>query len=284
MYPRPRLARQIFMLCILLPALPCGAVRCAPPETGAMISFTVAVDSGTGVSVDVYTPEHAGALLGDVLVLPGWNHPRARWQHETRILALARERGFRLVFPEMGKTNYESRYFPETVLKWAPVPGGAWVRDALIPALQERGILKPGGKNFLLGYSTGGRGVLLVSLQNLGLFRAGASLSGDCDQTLLPSEPLYTEQYGAFAQNGARWKAVDNPLTSIAEWRMPLYLGHGKKDAVCPYAQTEIFYNALRAHYPLLRTVLHLDAGAAHDFAYWDSELPAVFDFFRDTE
>jgi putative tributyrin esterase len=257
------------------------------PADGGIITIRVPEDTAssagaiTGIPVDIFTPACGKSLKGDVLVLPGWNHARARWQNETRIMNLARERCFRLVFPEMGKTNYESEYFPETILKWAATPGGAWVRDMLIPALQKNGVLLKGGKNFLVGYSTGGRGVLMVSLQNPELFTAGASLSGDCDQTLLPDDPLYTEQYGPFTRFRDRWKKIDNPLTQISEWRMPLYLGHGKKDTVCPWSQTQIFCDEVRRRHPRLRIELHLVENAVHDFAYWDSELPAVFDFFE---
>ncbi len=285
----PSLKNALFPLVVmLLIAAQCACREGAPiPAGGSLVTLKVPErtestgGAAAAIPVDIFTPSCAGALRGDVLVLPGWNHSRTRWQKETRIMNLARERRFRLVFPEMGKTNYETAYFPETILKWAATPGGAWVRDMLIPALQKNGLLTNGGKNYLVGYSTGGRGVLLVSLQNPGLFTAGASLSGDCDQTLLPDEPLYTEQYGPYKQFRERWTRVDNPMTDIAVWRMPLYLGHGKKDTVCPWSQTQVFYDAVRTTHPNLRILLHLEETAAHDFAYWNSELPAVFDFFQ---
>jgi len=113
------------------------------------------------IPVDIYTPEDKKPVA-DVLVLNGWSFPRDDWQKKTRILKSAKEKGFRLIFPEMGKTNYESDYFPETKLKWSTTPGGKWVREFLLPALQQNGILIKGGKNFVMGLSTGGRGAAIL--------------------------------------------------------------------------------------------------------------------------
>jgi hypothetical protein len=60
------------------------------------------------------------------------------------------------------------------------MPGGAWIKEILIPFMRDGdkcGIFNDGNNNFLLGLSTGGRGVALVSCTNPGLFRAGAAHS-----------------------------------------------------------------------------------------------------------
>lgn len=233
----------------------------------------------TLILVDVYVPDDP-SFNGDILVLPGWNFPRDDWYRRTDIRSFADKKSFRLIFPDMGKTLYESRYYPETKMKWAATPGGRWVKECLIPAMQKRGLLLPGGKNYLLGLSTGGRGVALVSLGNPGLFRAGASLSGDFDQSAIPGDRLMTAVYGPFARFRDRWIGEDNAQKRIAEWKMPVYLSHGRMDRVVPFSQTETFYRALRKAWPDLTVVFHDPDGAGHDYAYWGSELGPVFDFF----
>lgn len=240
--------------------------------------------SARRIPVDVYVPEGEGRYRGDVLVLPGWNFPRTEWQRKTGLLIIARDKRLRLIFPEMGKSLYESRYFPETRLRWAATPGGLWVKELLIPELQRYGFLVPGGRNFLLGLSTGGRGVALVHLSNPGVFKAGAALSGDFDQTAMPADRLMSSVYGPYSSFRGRWSGIDNPRKMIRSWSMPLYLGHGRRDAVVPFSQTEDFYLALKETHPKLKLIFNAPESAGHDFAYWGSEVRPVIDFFLSIE
>lgn len=244
------------------------------------ISIPASADTSekAAVPVDVYVPP-GKRPSGDVLVLPGWNFSRTEWHTKTTILILARERRLRMVFPDMLKTLYESRYFPETRMKWGPTPGGQWIRTIFIPAMREYGIFREEGANYLLGLSTGGRGVALVSLDNPGLFRAGAALSGDFDQSAMKRDRLMAAVYGPYDRFAERWTSIDNPSARILEWRMPIYLGHGKRDAVVPFDQTVAFYKALTAARPGLPLTLSAPENAGHDFAYWQSELDKAFDF-----
>lgn len=232
------------------------------------------------VPVDVYVSPDKGAQGGDILVLPGWDFPRTEWQKKTQLVSQARNLGYRLVFPEMKKTLYESEYFPETTLKWGPVPGAKWIKEILVPSLQRYGLFMPGGRNFLLGLSTGGRGVALLHLAMPDLFKGGAALSGDFDQTAMPSDNLVTAVYGAYNANRKRWTEIDNPQSGVRAWTMPIYLGHGKKDAVVPFSQTQAFFDALHEKRPDVRVQLNAPENAAHDFEYWTSEVPRVLEFF----
>jgi putative tributyrin esterase len=252
--------------------------------TTVSISASCDLPSQPGdVAVDIYVPETGDAMEGDVLVLPGWNFSRTRWQKETGILKEAESFRFRLIFPDMGRTLYESAYYTETSLKWGPCPGGRWVQKRLIPELQAIGLLRKDGINFIMGLSTGGRGVALISLNNPGLFRAGASLSGDFDQSALPADRLMTRVYGHYAEHKQRWVGADNPQMRIGEWKMPLYLGHGRKDTVVPLSQTLVFHEQLKNAHPVLKIVLNTPESAAHDFTYWGSEVGNVFSFFKDS-
>lgn len=234
------------------------------------------------IPVDIYIPG-AKEINGTILVLPGWNFSRERWHKETEILKYADKTGYRAVFPEMGVSCYESEYFPETARRWSFMPGGKWIREILIPELRKKyGILKSGDKNFLLGLSTGGRGVLLVSLQNQGLFIAGATLSGDSNQFLMPEDRLMAGQYGPYEKFKDRWLTVDNPEEAAknGKWKMPLYIGHGKADKVSPFDQSRSLYYTLKNKYPDLKVIFNEPENEGHDFKYWGSEIKPVFEFF----
>ncbi|MCP4135354.1 MAG: alpha/beta hydrolase [bacterium] len=244
-----------------------------------------AAGTGKKIKVDIFVPR-ASTVKGDLLVLPGWKFSRTRWHKETGLLTYAEKEGYRVVFPDMNTTIYESKYFPETTRKWAAMPGGMWIKKILLRRLKNTyGLFLPKKRNFLLGLSTGGRGAALVSLENPGLFTAGAALSGDYNQDKLPADRLMAAVYGPYNTCRERWTSTDNPEVRAeqGEWLMPIYIGHGKKDKVVPFSQSDSFYKTLKKKYPSLRVCFNAPEKAGHDFTYWDSELEAVFAFFADT-
>ncbi len=230
------------------------------------------------IPVDIFVPK--GKVNGDVLVLPGWNFNRKLWYQNTKLLSLAEKNGLRLIFPEMSKTLYESKYFPETTLKWSLTPGGQWIQNIFLPAMLSYGIFINGNNNYIMGLSTGGRGVAIISLNNPGLFKAGASLSGDFDQSKMPEDKLMTAVYGNFQNHKIRWETVDNPQSKIDEWIMPIYLGHGEDDHLVPPSQSINFCNAIKKAHPNLEIKCHFPEKYAHDWKYWSSEIENIIQFF----
>ncbi len=152
------------------------------------------------VAVTIYTPaplpDDTGARMrGNVLVLPGWKYDRRRWLRETPIKRLADKHRLRLIAPEMGRSIYAAEYYPETGARWNPEkPGLAWILEDLLPYLAEQGVFREGQANFLLGLSTGGRGVAQIALARPELITAASALSGDFDQTLQTGDRLIARQ------------------------------------------------------------------------------------------
>lgn len=229
------------------------------------------------IMVTIYTPP-GKIIRGNILVLPGWNHERHRWLNETSLKAQADTYKFRLICPEMNTSLYASEYFPETTLKWSDTPGLKWIQQNLIPALKTRKIFLSSQSNFVLGLSTGGRGAALVTLDNPGMFNAAAALSGDFDQTQMPNDRLMTAVYGSFQKFPERWEK-DNPVKMAKNWKTPLYLAHGTKDAVVPPSQTKLFYTVLRDQHLELDVQLKMPE-AGHDYKFWDSQISSVLKFF----
>ena len=260
-----------------LKALP----RLSPGLNEITLAADVIPDRPGRIPVTVYIPEGEGEIRGDILVLPGWNHSRHRWLKETPLLTEARKRRFRLVAPEMGKTVYASRYFPETHLKWGPLPGLEWIQKILLPEMNRSGLLEEGNPSFLLGFSTGGRGVAQLGLAEGHRFSAAASLSGDYAQELMPRDNLMTAVYGSYSSHEDRWKWVDNPGARAKEWKIPLFLAHGQKDRIVPFEQTRTFYETLVRFHPDQDIRFSKPADAGHDYTYLTGQLPAILDFFE---
>ncbi len=288
--------KQFFYPLVLVLWLFCTAanLKAVPgAEPMALIGANVGWNNNLsvdGIAYDLYIPpnyrDRASAhprLRRTLLVLPGWNYPRTSWVENSPLVEYANKYGYALILPEMLKTLYESSYYPETELKWHSVPGGKFIKEQFIPGMQTKHhLLIPGDNNFLLGLSTGGRGVALIALENPDLFVAGASLSGDFSQENTPSDRLMTLVYGSFADFPSRWQGQDNPQARVAEWKMPLYLAHGTDDDIVPESQSCLFYQALKNQ--LDNQVLieyHPISGAGHNYQFWGGQLPAVFEFFE---
>lgn len=220
---------------------------------------------------------------GTILVLHGWNLPPEEWCTKTTLCDKATEQGYCLILPDMGKSNYQKCSFPETRIEWRKEPSRFWLIDTLIPYLQkEFSLLLNGDRNFILGLSTGARGVALVVLDMPGFFKGAAALSGDYDQSKIPHDNIYNGFYGPFNKFKKRWDTIDNAVYRIKEFNTPFYLGHGKLDKVCPPEQTKLFYDSLVKYHSTLKVVLNMPANAGHDYNYWGSEVDNILNFFEE--
>ena len=238
------------------------------------------------IATDILMPPQDSVIKGTILVLPGWNFPRTDWCEKSSLCKQALAQGYCLVMPEMGKSIYPTRYYPHSRKDWLAYPTLTWLCDTLLDTLTKKYNLflpkEKGGKNFVLGLSTGGRGTVLVLMKKPELWTAGAALSGDYIPEKLPTDNLLTGVYGAFATHKDLWMGEDNPYQNVHRLKTPLYLGHGKKDAVVPVSQTELFYQKLKTTSPDMKVELRLHDSAGHDYRYWDSEVKPMLDFFNE--
>ncbi len=232
------------------------------------------------LTVYIKTPKHK-SILGSIVVLPGWNLSVLDWCTKTTFCKKALEQGYILIMPEMAKSIYSYKLFPETRKDWLVYATRQWFIDTLITYFQTNyKLLLPGQKNYVLGLSTGARGAALLCLDCPGIFMKGACLSGDYDQTQMPQDNLMTGYYGPYAKYSSRWTGKDNVVYRFKELSIPIYLGHGKADQVVPCSQTIQFADSLKKYKPNLLT-LHLDNKAGHTYPYWDSEVDNVLGFFK---
>jgi S-formylglutathione hydrolase FrmB len=217
---------------------------------------------------------------GTFLVLHGWYLPADDWCTKTSLCSKVLEKGYDIVMPDMGKSVYHEHNYPETNPEWRTCPTRRWLSDTLIPMLQkDYALLITTESNYIVGLSTGARGVALVLLDFPSLFKGAASFSGDYDQTKMQSDYLITGYYGPYETFKDRWTNIDNPTTRIKEYKTPIYLGHGKLDQVVPPEQTIMFYDSLKKYHPDLKIKLSMPDGQ-HDYYYWDSEVDNFLKFF----
>lgn len=232
-----------------------------------------------GYEVWIQTP--ADSVRGDLLLLPGWDYSNRKWCDSTDVCQTALKKGFRVIAPQMHRSVYATVYTLNTRPDLRQNPTLKWL-DSMIDFLQVgKGFFK--GKRYVLGLSTGGRGVAQICERKTGFFHAAAALSGDYNQLSMPKDNLMTLVYGSSQGEAGQkiWRTVDNPQMNCQNMKTPIYLGHGMLDRVVPVRQTTDFAMALNQKYPRLDVKLHIDHTAAHNFKYWRSELPAIWTFFE---
>ncbi len=240
-------------------------------------------------SAHIYFPRgyRKGTATRTLVLLHGYRQSPEDWARRTSVAGYADEYGFALVCPAMTTTLYESRYFPETVNRWSPVPGSEYVMEILIPFVRKRfGLAMKRNRTGIFGISTGARGALLLAARYSGDFGAAAGLSGDYDASSMRKDRILTSVFGPYEDHRERWEAEVNILARTDRLRKtPVFLGHGTRDGVVPPQQTDLLARSLarlRGSGRGYECVVEKEKsdGAGHDWSYWGALTPDVFEFF----
>ena len=238
--------------------------------------------------IRIYFPKNytTGSNCRTVIALHGYAYTSKDWESEaTSITRLANDYNIVLVCPDMGKTVYEYSYYPETTVKWGPMPGGKFVSHVLVPFIRSRyGLAQERSRTGILGVSTGGRGALLIACKNPELIGAAAGLSGDYDPSSMPRDRILTAVYGPSNDFKSRWDNDDNIMKLADNLKdTPVYLWYAAKDSVVPPDQTIMFamhLKQLQKKTGKFNATLAKDAHAAHQWRYWNRALPETMAFF----
>lgn len=215
----------------------------------------------------------AGPPRRVLVLLHGWNQAAAEWTGKTRAAELADRHACVLVCPEMGGSNYESAFYPETQLKHPAVPGTHWIGAVLVPWLARTW---PGLPVSIAGVSTGARGALLVAEHYPAAFRGVGYLSGDFDIELL-ADRLSELSYGPLARFRERWARDNTRRLAPRLAGKRVFAAHAFDDSVTPWSQTALLRTEL-ARLGVANQVVFARAGG-HTWRFWDSQLPALFAF-----
>lgn len=225
-----------------------------------------------------------------VLALHGWNHTPEQLRDKADLEILADRYGLVLALPAMGKSVYESALYPQTRQAWGAVAGARWVGEVVLPRVRELyAVAADREHTAVIGYSTGGRGALLLAQTYAEVAFAG-SLSGTFDLTRLSATDgeykIHAAVYGPRRKFAERWQRdnVVEPGRVSRLASLSLFLGHGGRDRVVAQDQLSALVDELEAQ-GLLGAKVHVvrTPEGAHDWAYWNSQWPAMFEAMAQT-
>lgn len=218
-----------------------------------------------------------------VIALHGWDHSPALFARRAELAPLADRHGFVVAIPDTGRSIFETRLYPETRGKWRKVPGARWVGEVVLPELRKTlSVSAERRHTAIIGYSTGGRGALLVAARYPELAFAG-SVSGTYDLMSLRRGTgeyrIHALIYGSRDRHPERWRR-DNGIASEhldALAGHHLYVAHGDEDRVVPLGQLAILKDAL-AGVPTASATFEVTPGGGHDWALWNAHWPPMFE------
>lgn len=243
-----------------------------------ILTDTICVFNFEGADWEVRVQKPKAPFKGTILLLQGWNFPNTDWCENTSFCQRASEEGYVLVMPDMGKSIYHEKTYEATREDWHKFPTRKWLLETVCAQLKsDFNLFDPSQNNYVMGLSTGGRGALLIAEEHPEIFVAGASLSGDYDQSAFPDDNLYR---GYFGTDSSQWNPSENPIASIANWKVPMFIGHGSEDAIVAPEHMFHLRDLVKAQPREMHFTFSLTNGAGHDYTYWASQVELILRFF----
>jgi dipeptidyl aminopeptidase/acylaminoacyl peptidase len=216
------------------------------------------VKTRDGLEMPVYVTHPVGSVEGTplptVVLVHGGPYMRGsslRWDAEAQFLA---SRGYRVLQPEFrGTEGYGFKHFQAGWKQW-----GGRMQDDLVDAVQwaSREKLADASRVCVVGASYGGYAALMGPIAHPGAYRCAASFAGVTDIGLMYSIihsdiSDVSRRYGMPLMIGdpdkdeellKRW----SPLRRAAEIKVPLLVGHGRRDRRVPIKHSRDFISAAR--------------------------------------
>lgn len=217
-----------------------------------------------------------------VLALHGWNHSPEQFRDKGQLARWADQYGVVLAVPTMSTTIYETALYPESKRAWAALPGTRWVGEVILPYVRGHyAVHTDRAHTAVIGYSTGGRGAVLLAEAYPELAFAGSS-SGTFD--LMRLEPkdgeykIHAVVYGPRDKFRERWE-LDNCVAPARLAKLAgtqLFIAHSAKDKSVPPDQLDALRDAVKGN-AAIKAEFVMSPEGGHTWDYWNSQWGAMF-------
>ncbi|PKL18010.1 MAG: hypothetical protein CVV49_08020 [Spirochaetae bacterium HGW-Spirochaetae-5] len=193
----------------------------------------------SSAKIQIYFPKSysKGKKFRTIITLHQYDNNERDWENGASIESYANKYNMIIVSPDMGKSVYETSFYPETTHKWNVVPGGKFVGETLIKFLNDTFSLSLKKQNTgIAGIVAGAHGAILIPCHYPDKFGAAAGISGYYDPTIMQNSRMIEAVYGSYKNFQTRWENDDNPLMLADRLKgVHIYLYHGlKQDAYQP--------------------------------------------------
>jgi S-formylglutathione hydrolase FrmB len=217
-----------------------------------------------------------------VIALHGWNHSAKLFRDKGELGRWADTYGLVIAVPEMSTTIYETVLYPQSKRTWAAVPGTRWVGEVILPYLRASyAVAGDRAHTAVIGYSTGGRGAVLLA-EAYPEFGFAGSASGTFDLMRLdPKEgeyKIHAVVYGPRDKFKDRWE-LDNCISAARLAKLAgtqLFIAHSSQDKSVLPDQLDALRDALKGNTAIkAEFVVAPDGG--HTWEYWNAQWGAMF-------
>jgi len=251
------------------------------------ISVKVSDGKETSIAmIQIYFPKNykRGENTRTIIALPSYNSNERDWERNTSIEYLADKYNMAIVCPNMKKSLYESKYYPDTTYRWNVIPGGKFIGEDLLNFVNKNFSLGyDSSKTAIMGVTVGAHGAILVA-SKYKAFSAAAGISGYYDPTIMTNSRMVQSVYGKYNDNRTIWENDDNNL-KLAEGLsgVKVYLFHGSKNDAFTPGQSRIMAIKLKhlqkksSSYSI--TYKESKSGY-YGWTYWKRQIPEVMEFF----
>lgn len=242
----------------------------------------------SSAKIQIYFPKDyvKGKKFRTIIALPQYDDNMRDWEEGAITLeSQANKYRFVIVCPAMGKTVYETSYYPETATKWNIIPGGRYITEVLIPFLAENfGLAADKKSTGIAGVVMGAHGALLIAATWPEMFGAAAGISGFYDPAIMQNSRSLEAVYGSYKKFPERWENDDNPLKMAERLSgVYVYIHHGGKMDYYSEGQSRIMAIKLKqlenksSSYSI--TYSESKTGQ-YGWLYYRVQVPEVMEFF----
>jgi S-formylglutathione hydrolase FrmB len=217
-----------------------------------------------------------------VLALHGWNHSPEMFRDKGDLARWADTYGLVIAVPAMTTTIYETKLYPQSTRTWGAVPGTRWVGEVILPYVRAHySVSGDRAHTAVIGYSTGGRGAVLLA-EAYPEFSFAGSASGTFDLMRLDPKDgeykIHAVVYGPRDKFKDRWE-LDNCVSPARLARLggtQLFIAHSSKDRSVPPDQLDALRDVIMGN-PDIKAEFAVSPEGGHTWEYWNGQWGAMF-------
>lgn len=242
----------------------------------------------SNIKIQIYFPAGYthGSRYRTIIALHSYDSNEREFENNASLEYLANRYNFVIVCPAMGRTVYETSYYPDTTYKWNPMPGGKFIGETLLKFLNDNfGLAARKENTGILGVTAGAYGAIKSAAMYNNRFNAAAGISGFYDPTTIQSGRIIEAVYGSYKIHPERWEREASVIT-LAERlaNVHVFLYHGTRNDSFNAGQSRMLAIRLRS---LQRTTAagsfsvtyRENKNGYQGWIYWKKHIPEIMEF-----